>query len=72
MAEIDKAIGLGKTIEKRRKRSISENQNPDTNDIEDPSINKPIKTKLSERKFYDGQYALLNELPTVWNFFKEF
>ena len=71
MAEIDKAIGLGKTIEKRRKRSISENQNQDTNDIENPSINKPIKTKLRERKFYDGQYALLNELPTVWNFFKE-
>ena len=71
MAEIDKVIGLGKAIEKRRKRSISENQNPDTNDIENPSINKPIKTKLRERKFYDGQYALLNELPTVWNFFKE-
>ena len=27
MAEIDKAIGFGKTIEKRKKRSISENQN---------------------------------------------
>ena len=51
MAEIDKAIGLGKAIEKRRKRSTSESQNPDTNDIENPSLNKPIKTKLAERKF---------------------
>ena len=24
-----------------------------------------------KRKFYDGQYVLLSELPTVWNFFKE-
>ena len=29
MAEIDKAIGLGKAIEKRKKRSINENQNSD-------------------------------------------
>jgi len=51
MAEIDKALGLGKAIENRRKRSTSENQNPNTNDIENPSINKPIKTKLTERNF---------------------
>ena len=70
MAEIDKAIGLGKAIEKRKKRSISENQNLD-NDKETQNIIKPNKTQLRQGKFYDGKYALLNELPTVWNFFKE-
>ena len=43
MAKIDKAIGLRKAIEKRRKKSTKENQNPNTNDIENTSINKPIK-----------------------------
>ena len=70
MAEIDKAIGFEKAIEKRKKRSINENENPDTNK-ETQNIIKPIKTHLRQRKFYNGQYALLNELPTVWNFFKE-
>ena len=50
MAEIDKAIGLGKAIEKRKKRSNNENQNPDTNK-ETQNIIKPIKTQLRQRKF---------------------
>ena len=70
IAEIDKAIGFGKTIEKRKRRSINENQNSDI-DKETQDTIEPIKTQLRQRKFYDGQYALLNELPTVWNFFKE-
>ena len=70
MAKIDKAIGLGKAIENRKKRSVSENQNLDTNK-ETQNIIKPNKTQLKQSKFYDGQYALLNELPTVWNFLKE-
>ena len=70
MAEIDKAIGFGKTIEKRKRRSINVDQNSDI-DKETQDTIEPIKTQLRQRKFYDGQYALLNELPTVWNFFKE-
>ena len=41
------------------------------NDKETQNIIKPNKTQLRQGKFYDGQYALLNELPTVCSFFKE-
>ena len=57
-------------MKREKKWTINENQNSDT-DKETQNIIKPIKTQLRQRKFYDGQYTLLNELPTVWNFFKE-
>ena len=57
-------------MKKEKRRSINEDQNSDI-DKETQNTIEPIKTQLRQRKFYDGQYALLNELPTVWNFFKE-
>ena len=29
----------------------------------------PTKTPSIEKRFYDGQHVLLNEIPNIWNFF---
>jgi superfamily II DNA helicase RecQ len=69
MAEIDKAMGIS-AKGNRRKRSIKDY--PSSKNGKEPHKNSkiPIQPPAKERKFYDGNYALINEIPNIWKFFK--
>ena len=70
MAEIDKALGLNKN-ENRRRRALN---NVDSSMSEQTTIKSTTSYSLTtskQNKLYDGNYAMLNELPSLWTFLKE-
>ena len=69
MAEIDKAMGIS-SKGNRQKRSIKDHPSSKNDKGPHQDTRTPIQPPAKERKFYDGNYALINEIPNIWNFLK--
>jgi hypothetical protein len=70
MAEIDMALGTG-TRENRKKRSTNKVERLPKNFTAMKPIESPKPLTPRKGKLYDGNYALLNEIPSLWTFLKE-
>jgi hypothetical protein len=69
MAKIDKAIGIS-AKGNRQKRSIKDYPSSKNGKELHQNSKIPIQPPAKERKFCDGNYALINEVPNIWNFLK--
>jgi hypothetical protein len=70
MAEIDKALGFNKK-ESRRRRALN---NVDSSISEYTTIKSTTSFPLTtsrKNKLYDGNYAMLNELPSIWTYLRQ-
>jgi hypothetical protein len=70
MAEIDKALGT-RTKEDRREMSANNIEYLSRDFTAMKSLKNPKLLTTRKGKLYDGNYALLNELPSLWTFLKE-
>jgi hypothetical protein len=70
MAEIDKALGANNR-ESRRRRALSKMDDFISEQTTIKSTTSSPVTTSSIKKLYDGNYGMLNELPTIWTYLKQ-